>query len=112
MHPVTRRISGKRFINCELVGPANLILLASRSDAFTISGAGFLDCDIVVLKDEVRVFNAIGFEDCTILGGAIMNCTICVFKPVVPIFSALNANFISLTGDQEIDSRLPLSTEP
>jgi hypothetical protein len=64
-NPITRRISGKKFTECELVGPANMILLNN----IRVFGVGFGECDIVVGRDNVYIANAIAAEDIQVVGG-------------------------------------------
>lgn len=74
-HPVTNRIVGKTFTQCEIIGPANIILWGKG----TVAGVGFMDCDIVVVKDNTFVRNIFVLENCNLVGGSIWRCT--VFMP-------------------------------
>jgi hypothetical protein len=74
-HPITRRIIGKRIIECELFGPATIVLRGrTRLDDST-----FLNCDFMILKDDAITHNyPIMFIDCTILETEISNCTVLI----------------------------------
>lgn len=102
-NPVTRMIANKRFIDCELMGPANIILMATAPNAFSMTGTHLNNCDVVVIKDQVMMYNVIALEDSTIFNGKIFNCTIYIPQQMVPAFSAMNASFLTLTGDPAID---------
>lgn len=71
-HPITQRVVGKTFTHCELIGPANIIFLGSG----TAANVGFIDCDIVVVKENVFVRNITVLEDCNFVGGKIWKCTV------------------------------------
>lgn len=101
-NPITRRISGKKFTECELVGPANLVLLNN----IRVFGVGFGECDVVVGRDNVYIANAIAAEDIQVVGGMIYRCTIIIPPNLVSTFSAMpGVTFLTLTGDPEIDAR-------
>lgn len=70
-HPLRRRISNKRFQNCDLLGPANIVLAGG-----SVTEAGFLSCDFVIVREDTRVYNTIVLETCSITGGTISQCTI------------------------------------
>lgn len=57
-------ITGKTFINCEIVGPANLFLrLGNRVDENQ-----FPHCDAVALSPEARFYNGITLDSCMFRG--------------------------------------------
>lgn len=72
VHPLRNKIKNKKFIACELLGPANLAFIGATS----VSKVAFSNCDIVLVNDKTILHNVIGFEDVEIYGGAIMACTI------------------------------------
>jgi hypothetical protein len=104
-HPATRRIAGKQFIDCQLIGPANIAFLNHTS----ISGVGFINCDLIPTKDTFFAFNAIGVERTKIFGGEICNATIYLHPSVLAAMEAdgMNPYYPTLTGNAEIDARPP-----
>ena len=109
VHPVTKSIEGKRFTDCELIGPANLAMIGGGQ----MVGVTFGNCDIVVLRPSERlpVHNAVKLDSLNIIGGAIWNCTIFIPQRLIQMFVDMNATFISLTGQPEIDIQSPPKPE-
>lgn len=105
-HPINRRIENKRFIDCELIGPANLLPLG-----VDIRGMEFINCDCVVVRNGVPIRNAVGLKNVTLLGGKIWQCTFLVPQKDIPQFVAMGATFVSPTGLSEIDSQSPPDTQ-
>jgi hypothetical protein len=101
-HPITRRIRKKKFFDCELMGPANIVAVKNNK----IYANSLNTCDMVVVKNapNVMVYNAIGLEEVDIMGGAIWNCTFFVTQDVAAGFHKKGAKFVTLTGISEIDS--------
>lgn len=107
-HPVSNSISGKRFTDCELIGPSNLVFLGSGE----VIGVTFSNCDIVVLKSgKINLHNAIRFDNNRLYGGHIWNCTLIIPPSMMQIIKDMGASAITLTGDQELDSPKPSSPE-
>lgn len=73
--PGRPEIIGKTFIDCELVGPANLGITATSPGAGGFSGVTFFECDWIVIKERVPVRNAILLRDCTFVRGTIFYAT-------------------------------------
>ncbi|WP_157078320.1 hypothetical protein [Sphingobium abikonense] len=75
-HPVSNLIRNKRFYSCELVGPANLILLLDN----TIVRNNFHNCDFVLLNTHKNIpaYAATGLQNCDIRSCEIFKCTIYV----------------------------------
>ena len=73
--PIESIIRGKTFIDCELLGPANAALSASRPGGGSMSGVGFFGCDACKVKNDAFTSNGIMFEDCTFLRGKIFRVT-------------------------------------
>lgn len=71
-HPITHRIERKSFNNCELVGPANVVFDGNG----VVSGITFMDCDFVVIRENIHIKNILVFNGCSLLGGTIWNCTV------------------------------------
>jgi hypothetical protein len=88
----SRLISDKRFIDCELTGPCNLIFIGG----VTATNATFMDCDIVEVKSEqVTRGNKIAIINTEILGGKIYNATL--FVPSANIHMFANMSPIIIT---------------
>ena len=107
-HPITKTISGKRIIDCEIMGPANLFMRGRGR----ISDATLNNCDIVVVQSHkaVPINNVIAIEDTDIIGGGIWGCTIFIPMTMLSVFRNMGADFITLTGDPAIDSPQPQGT--
>lgn len=111
MHPISKRISGKRFYDCELIGPAN-VFLHKDIDLFK---NGFFECSFVVLWPDadgrLGTTNAVILDNIEFHGGAIWGATILVPPSLVGDLKESGANFVTLTGDQELDNRWQPSSE-
>ena len=106
-NPINRLVVGKRLIDCELVGPANLFFHKN----IELNGVGFKGCDIIVLRpvDAVPVYNVVAFEDFQMIGGSIWLCTILIPPTMVDLFAQMGSTFITLTGNPQIDKQPPKS---
>jgi len=107
-HPISRKIERKRFTECDLLGPANIVMMGTG----VVYGAHLNDCDIVVAKTDAVLFNVIILEDVEIIGGSIWRCTIFIPPQMVPTLrqqAGLN-RFVTLTGVPELDNQP--STQP
>lgn len=104
--PINNAIIGKRFIDCELLGPANLLM--SRS---TITDNSFARHDIVLMDTNSRVSNAILLEDCVITGCMLNQLTLLIWDSAVP-HSLLDpsANWITVRPSIEASFNLPDAT--
>jgi hypothetical protein len=74
--PIGQPVPPKTFVNCELVGPANIYFVKKAM----FKDIDFGPCDFVELKDGARMTNVIAFENITITGGRIFFLTILVPK--------------------------------
>jgi MFS family permease len=100
-NPISKKIKGKRFIDCEILGPANLFLIRNVN----IDNIGFMNCDFVVIKRGAKaIFNCVGLEDVRILGGTMWECTIMVPPDMAPGLAAKGIQFVTLTGDAALDA--------
>jgi len=95
-NPLSRRIVRKKFIDCELMGPANLVVIGASS----FNAVAFQNCDIVVLREDGQIANVIGLEQVDVLGGSIWQCTLFIRPALVPAFKEMGGNFITATGDE------------
>ncbi|WP_160297990.1 hypothetical protein, partial [Rhodopseudomonas palustris] len=104
-HPISKSITGKRFIDCELIGPANLFM--SRVN---LSHVGFIDCDVVVARERSIIRNATLIDNVQMVGGQIWNCTFIIPPNLVETFASMGGKFVTLTGVSKIDNQPPLDT--
>lgn len=70
MEPVV----GKTFVDCEIYGPA-IVILAGK---ISMSGATFGNCDFIKIKEGSSVQNGIPFLDLTVTRGKMMGLTFLV----------------------------------
>ena len=99
-NPITGRVIGKKFIDCQFIGPANLLFLSHNY----VHVEAVSECDFVVTRQtDFRVFNAVVFENAQLVGGSMWRCTIFIPPTEVPNFKKSGAKFVTLTGDPEID---------
>jgi hypothetical protein len=73
--PIEPTIRGKTFIDCELLGPANVALAATRPGGGSMNGVSFFNCDACKVKDGASTSNGVMFEDCTFLRGKVFRIT-------------------------------------
>ena len=108
-NPVTGAITGKRFVDCELLGPANVV-----SKQSSMMFVNLMNCDTVVVRPakDLHLFNVILLEDCQIINGSIMNCTLFIGRKEVKTFAEMGAGFVTLTGVPEIDTPRLSAPEP
>jgi hypothetical protein len=57
-HPL---IDGKTFINCQIIGPANILLATAN----TVNEHKLPVCDAILLDPDARPVNGFGFTNCT-----------------------------------------------
>jgi uncharacterized membrane protein YeaQ/YmgE (transglycosylase-associated protein family) len=78
MHPLSKRITGKRLYDCELIGPANVFLFQDSR----FYRVGFMDCTVVVLWPDAtgRLFpgNSVVVERTEMHGGSIWGATLLI----------------------------------
>jgi len=106
VHPVRREIANKTFIECELMGPINVCLM----DHMHITGAGLLNCDIIVAGPDIPIFTAVRAERLTILRGTLVNWTIIIPPNLVPIFQQMGAQFVTPIAGAQPTPQLPQGT--
>lgn len=103
VHPITRQIKNKRFIDCELIGPAVILLMNGRYHSMAWG-----DCNFIVAQSSAKFRSSIvAFENVEMFGGAIWNSTVIIPMSMVEEFSKMGCEFITLTGDDAIDGRDP-----
>lgn len=95
--PIDKRIANKRFTHCELLGPANIILI----NAGSLMETSFDQCDICVIQDSTTIQNVVVFDACHIHGCSIFGCTVFVSdKMYADHFKGMGAASISYRKDQ------------
>jgi hypothetical protein len=103
VHPVSRQIEQKQFTDCELIGPINIMLLAD----IEMSHVTYMNCDFVLVSDEVLAYNTIGLSGIVMRGGSVSSTTFFIHpRNLEPFKRTAGLRFLNLTGDKEIDSRL------
>jgi hypothetical protein len=92
VHPIHRKIIGKTFTHCELMGPANIIL-----ENCMLNGVVFHDCDIVITKEgaSVKIVNMVILQRCNFVGGEIFTCTIFAEPEARAAFEAMGADIVT-----------------
>ncbi|MDH4415536.1 MAG: hypothetical protein QE484_19710 [Rhizobium sp.] len=98
-NPISKRISHKKFISCELMGPANIAFQVNN----VVSRCNFNNCDIVVVRSDAPILNVLAFENAAMIDCDLWNCTIFIPQSMVSQFDAMNAKFVTLTGAAHID---------
>lgn len=106
-NPISSDIAGKNFTNCELVGPANILLMD-----MTIINSRFTNCDAVVVKLDTPIQNAVTLRNSTIIGSTIAKCNVFIPPQMIQQIHEIGVPFISLTGVEEIDNPLPPNIAP
>ena len=71
-------IRGKTFIDCELIGPASILLNATKPGSGGFNGVMFLEAAGIVVQDGIGIPNCTVFEDCQFLRGKIVRVLIFV----------------------------------
>lgn len=94
--PINKRVKGKIFTNCDLIGPANLIFIGKGS----ISNVGFIDCDLIEIKPGAKIYNSIVFEDCTIEKCRIGKCTLLLDSLWTKEFQSIGSDYINYTTSE------------
>jgi len=110
-NPVTKEIAGKRFINCELIGPATILL--GNGNGFRQSE--FYNVNMIPVKDNYPISPLYMLVGCDVIESRIMDANILFPLTAVPMLEAgfnQSLPYISLTGVAEIDNRPPPGTGP
>jgi hypothetical protein len=105
--PADNAISGKTFTDCDLVGPANIVLLGGSS----YSHVGFVSCDVVPTRRKTSILNAVKIQNISVVRGRFVGVTIFVPPPTIPMFREMNAPFVSFTEDELHQVTMHNSTE-
>lgn len=73
--PMKPEIKNKTFIDCELVGPINLAMSATRPGSGGFNGTAFSACDWVIVRNDALLLNAVMLLDCNFLRGTVFKAT-------------------------------------
>jgi hypothetical protein len=97
------RITNKRFIDCELVGPSSVMLL----DGMSLTRSRFVDCNFIPIKPGAGIYHAIGMSNCRVQDCTLIGLTFFIPMNIIPIIeeSGMSVGYVSLTGISEIDRR-------
>lgn len=77
--PITDNIRNKTFVDCEVFGPA-IVILNGHTTADRVS---YIGCDFVKAKALHPIFNAIAFENLTLRNCSVFNVTFLVPEHMV-----------------------------
>lgn len=90
-------IEGKRFIDCEIIGPANIVIMADSGASGALNGCSFAESDLAMLKDDATVYNATCFKNCHFLNCRFVKTTLMVPQVAFEHYSKgfKNANWIT-----------------
>lgn len=91
-------VQGKTFINCEIVGPANLFLRGN----YQVHEQRLPNVDAVVLNGDRSFHNGIIIEDCTFRGCSFRRITLMMLPHEYERYAALEwLNWISRPADEQ-----------
>lgn len=108
IHPGTKSISRKSFTNCQIIGPINIFMYSH----ITMNDITFNRCDFIATKELFSASCITTVEYTTFLQCEFIDCTIFAPPGIVTLLSNLpGINFISLTGNPELDNRSPIGPE-
>ena len=93
--PISNQIRDKTFINCDLIGPANILIVNSN-----VTGVHFVNCEGIPIKSDVEILTAIVLMNCTISGGRIANATIFAPPQLVPTLQSIGMELKGYTRDE------------
>lgn len=62
--PFNRVVANKTFLDCELIGPANIYISATHFQSMAMQANEFNPCEAVMLLNEADLHSAITFHDC------------------------------------------------
>ncbi|GGZ33816.1 hypothetical protein [Asticcacaulis endophyticus] len=101
-HPVDNKIVGKKFTECELIGPANIFFFQNTNSI----APHFINCDIIVVKPS-NINNAIALTNIEFINCKFYRFSVFVSKGEVENLKNMAPIFITLTGNPAIDSLPP-----
>jgi hypothetical protein len=105
-NPISRMVMNKRLIDCELLGPANIVFTKGTQ----IQCDRFLECEFVVFRPDATLQNVVHFYGTHIVGGIIQNCVVFVTPSMVPTLKRMGADFLNPPAEIGGDTRPLLGT--
>jgi hypothetical protein len=101
-NPIKNSIQNKTFTNCQVLGPANVLLLGSSN----VINCEFINCDFVVIRNNITIYNVIVLKDISFINCELTQLTFYIPLDAISKFSNTpGIGFISLTGDTKLDSK-------
>ena len=97
--PSDMTVRGKTFIDCEILGPANVVFTATRPGSGGLTDCGFINCAGARFKDDAFVPNGVAFVDCNLLRCKLHRVILLVPASAYPMVSANLAGLPWLTPD-------------
>ncbi len=109
-HPVTKFISNKRFIDCELFGPGNIGFYGP----VRMTNVDLSLCEVVAVPQDkiTQVRNIIVMENVEFYQTQISGCVIFIQMDKILDLHQQNANIVTLFEDPNIDSQSQQDTAP
>jgi hypothetical protein len=101
--PPTTHAKNKKFIDCELLGPLNILLTGSNY----FSRVNFKSCDMAVIHENRAIYNVFILENVTMIGGDVINCTFYVYPAHIDLYTKMGVKFITRTGVKAVDDAPP-----
>jgi hypothetical protein len=93
VHPFHRIVKGKTFIDCEIIGPANVIFQSTPRGGSAMSKCDLDGSRAVVIKEHIPVPFSIVLLDCTFLRCTIFGLTIFATEAARPVFAEMPEEF-------------------
>lgn len=79
--PWDNKIVGKTFIECQLIGPANILFLSSDGGYSSITNMKLIDSSAAELKPDHIPAASVIFQDCIITGCTLVKVVLMVHQP-------------------------------
>lgn len=96
VHPITKKISDKKFTDCQLIGPSNIIFSGGQGIMYNTK---FINCELVVMKDHnqnLQYENFVFLDKCSIVGSEVINCVLFVPSCLVENFKNIGLTPLTL----------------
>jgi hypothetical protein len=78
--PIDGTITGKTFEDCELIGPANIVIMSSAPGRGGFDTVNFIDAAAVLVREDAMIANCIVLQDCIVRRCKVHRVT--MFMPV------------------------------
>jgi hypothetical protein len=108
--PVNRLIANKTFMDCEIIGPANLILAATHPGGGSMNQCNFINCVAVGVRDRGAVPFGLFLQDCTFLRCRLFGVVLFIPRSEQAHFRASMPGFTWITEEPVTDP--PIATPP